>query len=78
VAALPGATALRALVSKRSAVYETRNWERIKDLRLEDGSKPEVVALPMPSPLCFDGVRLPASGWALVFPQLREIPVAGR
>ena len=37
------------------------NWERIKDLRLEDGRKPEVVALPMPSPLHFDGVRLPAS-----------------
>ena len=38
-----------------------KNWERIKDLRLEDGSKPEVVELPMPSPLYFDGVRLPAS-----------------
>ena len=38
-----------------------KNWERIKDLRLEDGSKPEVIELPMPSPLCFDGVRLPAS-----------------
>lgn len=37
------------------------NWERISDLRLEDGSKPEVVELPMPSPLYFDGVRLPAS-----------------
>ena len=37
------------------------NWERIKDLRLEDGRKPEVVALPMPSPLYFDGIRLPAS-----------------
>lgn len=37
------------------------NWERIKDLRLEDGSKPEVVPLPMPSPLYFDGGRLPAS-----------------
>ena len=37
------------------------NWERIDDLRLEDGSKPEVVELPMPSPLYFDGVRLPAS-----------------
>ena len=37
------------------------NWERIRDLRLEDGSKPEVVELPMPSPLYFDGVRLPAS-----------------
>jgi agmatine deiminase len=37
------------------------NWERIGDLRLEDGSKPEVIALPMPSPLYFDGQRLPAS-----------------
>ena len=37
------------------------NWERIEDLRLEDGSKPEVVALPMPGPLYFDGERLPAS-----------------
>jgi agmatine deiminase len=37
------------------------NWERIGDLRLEDGAKPEVVELPMPSPLYFDGVRLPAS-----------------
>jgi agmatine deiminase len=37
------------------------NWERILDLRLEDGTKPEVVELPMPSPLYFDGVRLPAS-----------------
>jgi agmatine deiminase len=37
------------------------NWERIKDLRLEDGSKPGVVELPMPAPLYFDGVRLPAS-----------------
>ena len=37
------------------------NWERIRDLRLEDGSKPEVVALPVPGPLTFDGERLPAS-----------------
>ena len=37
------------------------NWERIKDFRLEDGRKPEVIELPMPSPLYFDGVRLPAS-----------------
>ena len=39
----------------------SENWDRIEDLRLEDGSKPEVVALPMPSPLFFDGYRLPAS-----------------
>lgn len=37
------------------------NWERIPDLRLEDGSKPQVVALPMPAPLYFDQRRLPAS-----------------
>lgn len=37
------------------------NWERIRDFRLEDGSRPEVVALPMPGPLFFDAGRLPAS-----------------
>jgi agmatine deiminase len=39
----------------------SENWERIRDLRLEDGSRPEVVPLPMPAPLYFDGYRLPAS-----------------
>ncbi|MDP2998646.1 MAG: agmatine deiminase family protein, partial [Bryobacterales bacterium] len=37
------------------------NWERIRDFRLEDGSRPEVVALPMPAALFFDRDRLPAS-----------------
>jgi len=37
------------------------NWERARDFRLEDGSKPDVVPLPMPAPLTFDGERLPAS-----------------
>jgi agmatine deiminase len=37
------------------------NRERAQDFRLEDGSRPEVVALPMPSPVVFDGRRLPAS-----------------
>ena len=37
------------------------NWERIQDFRLEDGSQPEVVALPMPGPIFFEGDRLPAS-----------------
>jgi len=37
------------------------NWERVQGFRLEDGSKPEVVPLPMPSPLYFQGRRLPAS-----------------
>jgi agmatine deiminase len=37
------------------------NRERLQGLRLEDGSRPEVVDLPMPAPLLFDGRRLPAS-----------------
>ena len=37
------------------------NRERLEGFRLEDGSKPEVVRLPMPAPLVFAGVRLPAS-----------------
>ena len=37
------------------------NWERIQDLRLENGRKPEIIALPMPAPLYFEGMRLPAS-----------------
>jgi len=37
------------------------NWERLKDARLEDGGKPEVVALPVPAPLWCDDWRLPAS-----------------
>jgi agmatine deiminase len=49
--------------NKRDVNYRplAENWERIKNLRLEDGSKPEVVPLPMPAPLCFAGRRLPAS-----------------
>jgi agmatine deiminase len=37
------------------------NRERLQGLRLEDGARPEVVDLPMPAPLLFDGRRLPAS-----------------
>jgi agmatine deiminase len=37
------------------------NWERLQGVRLEDGSRPELAALPMPAPLVFDGRRLPAS-----------------
>ena len=35
--------------------------ERLQSGRLEDGSKIEVVPLPMPAPLVFNGQRLPAS-----------------
>jgi agmatine deiminase len=37
------------------------NHERLQDARLADGSRPDVVALPMPAPLVFEGRRLPAS-----------------
>jgi agmatine deiminase len=37
------------------------NRERLESMRLEDGSKIDVVPLPMPAPLYFDGQRVPAS-----------------
>ena len=37
------------------------NRERLQGMKLEDGAAIEVVDLPMPAPLFFDGVRLPAS-----------------
>jgi len=37
------------------------NRERLQGMRLEDGSRIETVALPMPAPLSLDGQRLPAS-----------------
>jgi len=39
----------------------SENLERLSGMRLEDGSKPEVIRLPMPSPLFFNGMRIPAS-----------------
>lgn len=37
------------------------NRERLENVTLEDGSIPEIVELPMPSPVIFKGQRLPAS-----------------
>jgi agmatine deiminase len=37
------------------------NRERLEGMRLEDGSRVQVIPLPMPSPVVFDGQRLPAS-----------------
>jgi len=37
------------------------NFERIKDFQLEDNSRINVVELPMPSPIYFDNMRVPAS-----------------
>lgn len=37
------------------------NWERLKDIRLEDGTRPDVIELPVPAPLYHGDWRLPAS-----------------
>ena len=37
------------------------NKERLDEIKLENGSKPEIISLPMPSPVIFKGQRLPAS-----------------
>jgi agmatine deiminase len=37
------------------------NRERLEGARVADGSRPDVVDLPMPAPLVFEGRRLPAS-----------------
>ncbi|HEY6952635.1 MAG TPA: agmatine deiminase family protein [Bacteroidota bacterium] len=37
------------------------NFERLQGMKLEDGSKIEVVTLPMPAPLYYGSMRLPAS-----------------
>jgi agmatine deiminase len=39
----------------------TENMERLKRVRLEDGTRPAVVKLPMPGPVYFKRWRLPAS-----------------
>lgn len=44
-----------------NAVILADNLERLKHVRLEEGSKPRVVKLPMPSPVYFKKWRLPAS-----------------
>jgi len=49
--------------NRRDANYRAlaENWDRVADLRLGNGAKPQVVPLPMPAPLYFNGCRLPAS-----------------
>ncbi len=47
----------------RDASYRPleENRERLEEMRTEEGSKLEVISLPMPAPLHFRGQRLPAS-----------------
>ena len=49
--------------NERDPNYGTlrENKERLLAARLENGSRPVVVDLPMPTPLFFEGMRLPAS-----------------
>lgn len=59
----PGTLVLIKETNRRDINYRplAENWERIRDFRLENGGKPEVVALPMPAPLYYGRWRLPAS-----------------
>ncbi len=59
----PGTVVLCGETDVRDANYRAlaENRERLGGMRLEDGSKIEVVDLPMPKPLYFAGQRLPAS-----------------
>lgn len=49
--------------NKRDANHKPleENWERVKDFKLENGRRPEIIELPMPEPVIFKGERLPAS-----------------
>jgi len=47
--------------SDANYVHLKENRERLEGMRLEDGSKIQVVELPMPGSLFYDGQRLPAS-----------------
>ena len=47
--------------SDANALVLAENRERLKQVQLENGSKPDVVTLPMPKPIYFKKWRLPAS-----------------
>ena len=59
----PGTVVLCRETDARDANYAAleENRERLEGARLEDGSKLQVVFLPMPAPLFLQGQRLPAS-----------------
>ncbi|MCP5002525.1 MAG: agmatine deiminase family protein [Planctomycetes bacterium] len=53
--------AMEAASSNVNAPVLAENLERLKQVRLENGSRPVVVSLPMPRPIYFKNWRLPAS-----------------
>lgn len=59
----PGTVVLCREDNPKDANYGAlaENRERLEGMRIEDGTAIKVVDLPMPAPLYFDGVRLPAS-----------------
>jgi agmatine deiminase len=59
----PGTVVLCREENPNDANYRplAENRERLQGMRLETGAAIEIVDLPMPAPLYFDGVRLPAS-----------------
>jgi agmatine deiminase len=59
----PGTVVLCREENAKDANYRplAENRERLQGMHLERGASIEVIDLPMPAPLYFDGVRLPAS-----------------
>ncbi|HEV2671039.1 MAG TPA: agmatine deiminase family protein [Gemmatimonadales bacterium] len=59
----PGTVVLCREENPKDANYKplAENRERLQGMHLEQGQAVEVIDLPMPAPLYFDGVRLPAS-----------------
>ena len=59
----PGTVVLVQEGNPHDANYRAlaENRERLQDLRLAGGEKPEIVHLPMPGPQVYKGLRLPAS-----------------
>lgn len=55
------ATVIETKANDENYIPLMENRERLENVRLEDGSIPEIVELPMPSPVIFKGQRLPAS-----------------
>lgn len=54
-------TAIETKAIDENYIPLMENRERLEDAKLENGSAPEIVELPMPSPVIFKGQRLPAS-----------------
>jgi agmatine deiminase len=59
----PGTVVVAQETNPRDPNYRPlrENWERLQDMRDAAGRKLDVIALPMPAPVVFDGTRLPAS-----------------